>query len=49
MWWPMLGGLVVGVGWKDLMRARAEQQAEEGSRTAFFRFWPASAEPASAE
>ncbi len=43
------GRLVGYFGWKDLMRARAKQQAEEGSRTAFFRFRPASADPASAE
>ncbi len=40
------GGRLVGyIGWKDLMRVRAKQQAEEGDRTAFFRLGAASAEP----
>ncbi len=36
------GRLVGYIGWKDLMRVRAKQQAEERQRTAFFRFWPSS-------
>ena len=37
------GQLVGYVGWKDLMRVRAKQQAAEENRTTFFRLWPASA------
>ncbi|MBV8472358.1 MAG: chloride channel protein [Hyphomicrobiales bacterium] len=43
------GRLVGYIGWKDLMRVRARQQAEEGERTAFLRLGAPSAVEVSAD